>query len=175
MQCWFDNSGRPISMIRPATLYWQPQSKGHIFHINSCCIFQVRQITQILTVVGLLNIHSSVSPVRKFSFCPKYLLGSLNHFHIWWVTPQLSCGDTCQIWMLFSIGLPVFWPWKKIGKIMLWGDCFSTHHPMSCQTAWWIGRLVEISKRVMMKIGSPWANSMVNCLTLINFDPSMDK
>ena len=24
------------------------------------------------------------------------------HVHIWQVLPQLSCGDTCQIWMWFK-------------------------------------------------------------------------
>ena len=32
-----------------------------------------------------------------------YLLDSLLRIHIWQVSPQLSCGDTCQIWMWYSI------------------------------------------------------------------------
>ena len=27
----------------------------------------------------------------------------MNHIHIWQVSPQLSCGDTCQIWMRYSL------------------------------------------------------------------------
>ena len=35
--------------------------------------------------------------VRKISISQKYMLDSSNHIHIWQVSPQLSCGDTCQI------------------------------------------------------------------------------
>ena len=34
----------------------------------------------------------------------KYLLHPLNHIHIWQVSLQLSCSDTCQIWMWYWIG-----------------------------------------------------------------------
>ena len=49
--------------------------------------------------VGLPElIHLSIQ--KMFAF-PKYLLGSLNHIHIWQVSQQLSCCDTCQIWMWY--------------------------------------------------------------------------
>ena len=35
--------------------------------------------------------------VSKIAILQKYLFDSLNHIHIWHVSPQLSCGDTCQI------------------------------------------------------------------------------
>ena len=35
----------------------------------------------------------------------KYLSDPLNHIHIWQVSPQHSCGDTCQIWMWYSTGI----------------------------------------------------------------------
>ena len=46
---------------------------------------------------GLLKLCSLISPQAKFSILQKYLLDSLNHIHIWQVSPQLSCGDTYQI------------------------------------------------------------------------------
>ena len=46
---------------------------------------------------GLLKLRSLISPQAKFSILQKYLLDSLNHIHIWQVSPQLSCGDTYQI------------------------------------------------------------------------------
>ena len=42
----------------------------------------------------------------KISFAP------LNYIHIWQVTPPLSCGDTCQIWMWYPTGLS-FEKWNK--------------------------------------------------------------
>ena len=40
----------------------------------------------------------------KFSILQKYLLDSLNWIYIWQVSPQLSCGNTCQLltWYLVS-------------------------------------------------------------------------
>ena len=33
------------------------------------------------------------------SASPEYILAIVYHVHIWQVSPQLGCGDTCQIWM----------------------------------------------------------------------------
>ena len=46
---------------------------------------------------GVLKLCSLISPQAKFSILQKYLLDSLNHIHIWQVSPQLSCGDTYQM------------------------------------------------------------------------------
>ena len=42
-------------------------------------------------------------PIGDISFFQKYLLDVLNHFHIWQVSPQLSCGDTCEIWNWYVV------------------------------------------------------------------------
>ena len=50
---------------------------------------------------GLL---SKIPPFRyfpKFSVLPKHMLDIEYHVYIWQVSPQLSCGDTCQIWKWF--------------------------------------------------------------------------
>ena len=50
---------------------------------------------------GLL---SQFSPFRYFPHFPllsKQTLAIEYHVYIWQVSPQLSCGDTCQIWMGF--------------------------------------------------------------------------
>ena len=46
---------------------------------------------------GLLKLRLLISPLAKYSISQKCPLGSLNHIHIWQVSPQLGCGDTCQI------------------------------------------------------------------------------
>ena len=52
---------------------------------------------------GLLKLRSLISPWAKYSISQKCPLGSLNHIHIWQVSPQLGCGDTWQIWTWYSI------------------------------------------------------------------------
>ena len=54
--------------------------------------------------------------VHEILILQNYLLCSLNHFHIWQVSPQLGCGDTCQIWTWYSISNPCFDNREKIGK-----------------------------------------------------------
>ena len=51
---------------------------------------------------GLL---SQFSPFRYFPHFPllsKQMLAIEYHVYIWQVSPQLSCSDTCQIWMWFK-------------------------------------------------------------------------
>ena len=48
------------------------------------------------------GLRSQFPPFRyflNFSASPKSMLAIVYHVHIWRVLPQLSCGDTCQIWM----------------------------------------------------------------------------
>ena len=51
---------------------------------------------------GLLSRFTPFRYFPNFSTSPKYLLAIEYHVHIWQVSPQLSCGDTCQIWMRFK-------------------------------------------------------------------------
>ena len=46
---------------------------------------------------GLLKLNSLISPQAEFLILQKYLLDYFNHIHIWQVSLQPSCGDTCQI------------------------------------------------------------------------------
>ena len=51
---------------------------------------------------GLLRRFPPFRYFPNFSTSPKYMLAIEYHVHIWQVSPQLSCGDTCQIWMIFK-------------------------------------------------------------------------
>ena len=42
--------------------------------------------------------------IKEIFILWKYLLHSLNHFHIWQMSPQLSCGEICQKWMWHLTG-----------------------------------------------------------------------
>ena len=67
---------------------------------------------------GLLKFVYKFLHWQKFWFCKKkYLLGSLNHFYIWLLLPQLSCCYICQIWIWYSLGNQCFDNHAKIGKI----------------------------------------------------------
>ena len=48
---------------------------------------------------GLLSQFPPFRYFSNFSASPKCMLAIAYHVHIWQVLPQLSCGDTCQIWM----------------------------------------------------------------------------
>ena len=52
---------------------------------------------------GLLNIFSQFRYFLSFSGWSKHWLPVWYHVHIWQVSPQLSCGDTWQIWTLLKI------------------------------------------------------------------------
>ena len=51
---------------------------------------------------GLLSRFAPFRYFPNFSTSPKYMSAIEYHVHIWHVLPQLSCGDTCQIWMWFK-------------------------------------------------------------------------
>ena len=55
--------------------------------------------------VEATKIYSTISLLGKFSVLQHYLLDALNHIHIWQVSPQLLCWDTCQTWIWYSIGV----------------------------------------------------------------------
>ena len=65
---------------------------------------------------GLLKLRSLISPQANFSILPKYLLDYLHHMHIWQVSPQLSCGNTWQIWTWYTISNMYFGDAEKLVK-----------------------------------------------------------
>ena len=87
-----------------ASLYWDSLHKFNFFFTcflrdsvyGSHCI--VRQVH----VWGLLKLHMLISPWRKICDLQKYKLDFMNCGHICQVSPQLSCGDTWQIWPWYS-------------------------------------------------------------------------
>ena len=51
---------------------------------------------------GLLSRFAPFRYFPNFSTSPKYVLAIEYHIHNWQVLPQLSCGDTYQIWIWFK-------------------------------------------------------------------------
>ena len=62
---------------------------------------------------GVLKLFSLISPLSRLT---KFYVCS-NHIYIWQVTPQLRCGNTCQIWMWYSAGKQCF---EKISNAENW-------------------------------------------------------
>ena len=76
-----------------------------------CC--RVRDMLSTGKRSGLGGIKAPVInfSIKEIFISWKYLLRSLNHFHIWQMSPQLSCGDSCQKWMWQSTGNQWFDNW----------------------------------------------------------------
>ena len=78
---------------------------------------------------GLL---SQFSPFRYFPHFPllsKQTLAIEYHVYIWHVSPQLSCGDTCQIWMWFRESNRYFCKIKNFAYGKISERSFSKPHP----------------------------------------------
>ena len=65
---------------------------------------------------GLLKLRSLISPLRKILILQKYMWDTFNDVHICQVSPQHSCGDTCQIWTWYHSGNHCFHHSEKLGK-----------------------------------------------------------
>ena len=78
---------------------------------------------------GLL---SEFSPFRYFPHFPllsKQTLAIEYHVYIWQVSPQLSCGDTCQIWMWFRESKRCFCKIENFAYGEISERSFSNPHP----------------------------------------------
>ena len=64
-------------------------------------------------VTVLLFINFNVRDISDFS---KICVISENSIHIWQVSPQQCCLDTCQIWMWYSIGKRWIYNFEKVPK-----------------------------------------------------------
>ena len=86
---------------------------------------------------GLLN---QFPQFRNFSVSPKYMLAIEYHVHIRQVSPQMSCGDTCQIRIWCKKSNRYFGRIENFadGEINEWS--FSNPHPSYCSEnylVWW--------------------------------------
>ena len=77
------------------------------------------------------GLQSQFSPFRYFpnlSALSKHTVDIEYHVYIWQVLPQLSCGDTCQIWMWFKGSNSYI---CKIENVA-YGEINSNHQPHHC-------------------------------------------
>ena len=70
----------------------------------------------------------------------KALFTCVYHLHIWQVSPQLSCSDTCQIWLWFNRSIKYydksqFLKWRKLTGFF-WYSPPQLHIPMQATLEW---------------------------------------
>ena len=71
----------------------------------------------------------------NFLTSPRYMLAIEYHVHIWQVSPQLSCGDTCQKWMRFKECSRHFREIENFAYGEIDERSFNTPHPKSLSSS----------------------------------------
>ena len=81
---------------------------------------------------GLLSRFPPFRYFPNFSALSKHTLDIEYHVYIWQVSPQLSCGDTCQIWKWFKESNRYFWKIEHFAYGEINERSFSNPHPWAC-------------------------------------------
>ena len=102
-----------------------------IFHIEFSSVpwVSARQITPAARGGGLLSQFPPFRYFPNFSSLSKHTLAVKYSVYIWQVSPQLSCGDTCQIWMWFEESNMYFCKIENFGYGEINERSFSNPHP----------------------------------------------
>ena len=80
---------------------------------------------------GLLSQFPPIRYFPIFSALSNHTLAIEYHVYIWQVSPQLSCGDTCQIWMWFEESNMCFCQVENFAYGEIHERSFSNPHPTS--------------------------------------------
>ena len=80
---------------------------------------------------GLLSQYPPFRYFPHFPLLSKQTLAVEYHVYIWQVSPQLSCGDTCQIWMWFEESNRYFCKIENFAYGEISKRSFSNPHPWS--------------------------------------------
>ena len=99
--------------------------------ISTCT--SVINITQIFVTQGwgLLSQFPPFPYFFNFLSLSKHTLTVKYHVYIWQVLPQLTCGDTCQIWMWFKESKMYFCKIENFAYREIIERSFSNPHPWS--------------------------------------------
>ena len=109
-------------------------------------------------VWGLLSQFPPFRYFPNFSASPKCKLPIDYHIYFWQVSPQLSCGDTCQIWMWYRESN---WYFCKIEKFA-YGEINerSFGNPQPCTSSWRIEFPHRYRNFMKKKIGMTFLSVM---------------
>ena len=104
------------SWTRPLLLTHIPQCSYHMLSQSGVLLqdgTETRRMEHINKTLARFNFHGVklgwgllgrffFRYFSGFSYLSKQWLPIAYHVHIWQLSPQLSCGDNCQIWMWFK-------------------------------------------------------------------------
>ena len=100
-----------------------------IFHIKKYFILYCQLSIPRVQGWGLLSQFSPFRYCPHFPILSKQALAIEHCVYIWQVSPQLSCGDTCQIWMWFRESNRYFCRIEKFAYGEISERSFSNPHP----------------------------------------------
>ena len=80
----------------------------------------------------------SVLLFSQFSGSSKHWVPIDYHIHTWQVSPQLSCGDTCQIWMWFKKNIRYCYKIENFLNREIDEGGFSNPRPMLTKWGGWL-------------------------------------
>ena len=84
---------------------------------------------------GLLSRFPPFRYAPNFATSPKYMWAIEYHVHIWQVSPQLRCGDTCKLWLKFKERNKYFCDIENFAYREIDERSFSCPHPRSVSDA----------------------------------------
>ena len=111
---------------------------------------------------GLLSQFPPFRYFPIFSALSNHTLAIEYHVYIWQVSPQLSCGDTCQIWMWFEESNMCFCQVENFAYGEINERSFSNPHPRSNQGMWLL-----IHALISVDLCSQNGQKQWNCWSLI--------
>ena len=85
---------------------------------------------------GLLSQFPPFRYFTNFSSLSKHTLTVKYRVYIWQVSPQLSCGDTCKIWMWFEESNMYFYMIENFTYGEINERSFSNPHPRASSINW---------------------------------------
>ena len=117
---------------------------------------------------GLLSQFPPFRYFPKFSALSKHTLTIKHTVHIWQVSPQLSCGDTCQIWTWFKVSNLLFWETEICRNGEINGRSFSNPHPRQGPEATWMTSRTTVARHNSVATQYRWDYTGVAFLSCKN-------
>ena len=111
---------------------------------------------------------SQFSPFRyfpNFSALLKHILPTWYHVYIWQVSPQLSCGDTCQIWMGFNKSNSNFCKIENFAYGGINERSFSNPIPSSASHSTTVTYVIEVSRG--------WGGAVLGWISIYHLVPEI--
>ena len=135
-----------INPLSPSDAYMHQYTRSLLIPIMTCCLLAAAPLSEPMLGWGLLSQFPLFRYFPNFSTSPKYMLAIEHHVHIWQVLSQLSCGDTCQIWMWFKECSRYLCKIQNFANGEMNEQRFGNPHPRfvvkwilgnKCQWTWW--------------------------------------